>query len=177
MRIIAGYLGGRNFSSADSKRTHPMSDKTRGALFNVLGDIEGLIVLDAFAGSGAITYEAISRGASMSVAIDIDRIATKTITTNIKKLGIHTKVKVINASVGSWLNKSRSKLLFDLILCDPPFDDLQIDVVRRLIRVLTPTGLFVLSWPSNTDSPILEGLSQIKTNQYGDNQLLFYRFN
>ena len=60
MRIIAGTLGGRNFDSK-SQATHPMSEKMRGALFNVLGDIDGLKVLDCFAGSGAIGFEAISR--------------------------------------------------------------------------------------------------------------------
>jgi len=53
MRIIAGSLGGRSFDSPQSRRTHPMSDKIRGALFSSLGEIVGLSVLDAYAGSGA----------------------------------------------------------------------------------------------------------------------------
>ena len=72
MRIIAGYLGGRQFNSPRSNRTHPMSDKARGGLFNALGDISGLTVLDAFAGSGALSFEAISRGAESVIAVDID---------------------------------------------------------------------------------------------------------
>ncbi|MBX4199607.1 RsmD family RNA methyltransferase, partial [Candidatus Saccharibacteria bacterium] len=53
MRIISGQLKGRNFASPRGHKTHPMSDKMRGALFNILGDIEGLSFLDAFSGSGA----------------------------------------------------------------------------------------------------------------------------
>ena len=53
MRVISGWLGGRIFESPHGHRTHPMSDKIRGAVFGVLGDIKGLTVLDAFAGSGA----------------------------------------------------------------------------------------------------------------------------
>ena len=72
MRVIAGRLGGRNFDSPKTQRTHPMSDKVRGALFNALGDLGGLTVLDAFAGSGACSLEAASRGATEVLAIDIN---------------------------------------------------------------------------------------------------------
>jgi 16S rRNA (guanine966-N2)-methyltransferase len=75
MRVIAGFLGGRNFDSPGGHRTHPMSDKVRGAVFGVLGDIKGLSVLDAFAGSGALSIEAVSRGAKYAVAIDVDKRA------------------------------------------------------------------------------------------------------
>jgi 16S rRNA (guanine966-N2)-methyltransferase len=83
MRIIAGRLGGRHFASPQGRRTHPMSDKMRGALFNALGDIDGLSVLDAFAGSGALAFEAVSRGAGHAVAIDVDKSAQRAIAENI----------------------------------------------------------------------------------------------
>nr|MBP9820948.1 RsmD family RNA methyltransferase [Candidatus Saccharibacteria bacterium] len=60
MRIIAGFLGGRLIESPHNNKTHPMSEKMRGALFNSLGDINGLTFLDAFAGTGACGFEAIS---------------------------------------------------------------------------------------------------------------------
>ncbi len=56
MRVISGFLGGRNFESPHGHRTHPMSEKVRGAIFGALGDIKGLTVLDAFSGSGRISY-------------------------------------------------------------------------------------------------------------------------
>ena len=64
MKVVAGSRGGRNFASPHNNRTHPMSDKVRGALFNALGDLDGLSVLDAYAGSGACSLEAASRGAA-----------------------------------------------------------------------------------------------------------------
>ena len=92
MRVIAGTLGGRNFSSPHTRRTHPMSEKARGALFNALGDIHGLSVLDAFAGSGACSIEAVSRGVqTKSMAIDIDPEAVKTIAENIRSLDLTTE--------------------------------------------------------------------------------------
>ncbi|MCA9330109.1 RsmD family RNA methyltransferase, partial [Candidatus Saccharibacteria bacterium] len=63
MRIISGKLGSRQFIAPKGFATHPMGDRVRTALFNTLGDIVGLTVLDAFGGSGAISFEAISRGA------------------------------------------------------------------------------------------------------------------
>src|SRR4051812_43097697 len=100
MRIIAGTMGGRTFSSPHGHRTHPMSDKMRGALFNTLGDIGGLTILDAFAGSGALSFEAVSRGARHATAIDSDRSAQQTITENIRSLSLNKHVKLIKASAG-----------------------------------------------------------------------------
>ena len=70
MRIISGVLGGRVFKAPNGNKTHPMSEKIRGAMFNSLGDISGLTVLDAFSGSGAVAIEAFSRGAEHVVAVD-----------------------------------------------------------------------------------------------------------
>jgi 16S rRNA (guanine966-N2)-methyltransferase len=69
MRVVAGSLKGRIFNEPSGHQTHPMSEKVRGALFNALGDIEGLSVLDAFAGSGALSFEAVSRGAKSVVRL------------------------------------------------------------------------------------------------------------
>ena len=95
MRIIAGTLKGRIFAAPHTLRTHPMSDKARGALFNVLGDVEGMSVLDAFAGSGALGFEALSRGASHVTSIDKDRMAVKTIKNNAVELSVESRAKVI----------------------------------------------------------------------------------
>src|SRR5580704_8750565 len=102
MRVIAGYLGGRSFNSPGGHRTHPMSDKVRGAIFGVLGDIKGLTVLDAFAGSGALAIEAISRGAKSAVAIEVDKRAHAIIVENIQALGLEARVKAIRAFAGAW---------------------------------------------------------------------------
>src|SRR5881392_748421 len=102
MRIIAGKLKGRQFQTPHGHRTHPMSDKARGALFNVLGDIEGLTFLDAFAGSGALAFEAVSRGAKSIVAIERDRPAHSVIERNIKELGLSGQVKGVKANAGGW---------------------------------------------------------------------------
>ena len=68
LRIIAGQFGGRTIATSDSHKTHPMGDRIRSSLFNILGDLRrGMTVLDAFAGSGSLGFEALSRGGSCDV--------------------------------------------------------------------------------------------------------------
>lgn len=152
-----------------------MSDKARGGLFNILGDIEGLRVLDAFAGSGALAFEAISRGASHAVAIDGDRAAQRTITQNIHTLGADRQVRLISTTANAW-NATAAPTTFDILLCDPPYDDLQQPLIQRLAADRVATGgLLVLSWPASTDVPIFDGFEQVTQRSYGDMQLVFYR--
>ncbi len=174
MRIIAGRLGGRNFDSPGSFKTHPMADKVRGALFNVLGDITDLTVLDAFAGSGALSFEAISRGAHSALAIDSDREAQRVIAGNIDKLGLDRQIRLVKASSGAWL-ETNPHATFDLVLCDPPYDNLQRSLLARLANRVEEDGLFVLSWPGDQDPPEIECLRQLEYRQYGDASLIFYR--
>lgn len=176
MRVIAGKLGGRLFDSPHSYRTHPMSDKARGALFNILGDIEGMSVLDPFAGTGALSFEAISRGAASALAIEADKPAQRIIATNIASLGLIHQVKLIGGTANSWLGKNRRKI-FDIVLCDPPYSDLQYDLIERLERSVKPGGIFVVSWPSGGDLPRFSDLTLIDQRTYGDMQLVFYRRN
>lgn len=176
MRVIAGSLGGRQFDSPGSFKTHPMSDKMRGALFNILGDIEGLSILDCFAGSGALSFEAISRGAAHAVAIDNDRAAQKTIQANCKALGLVKSVKLIAASANAWL-KTNPEAQFDIVLCDPPYTDLQPNLINRLAGTVKPGGLLVLSWPNGQEPPELSGLALLNRRSYGDGSLIFYRIN
>ena len=80
-----------------------MGDKVRGALFNILGDIEGLHILDAFAGSGAIGFEALSRGAASATLIDSDRSAQIAVYSNIHKLGLEKTTMLEKTSANAWL--------------------------------------------------------------------------
>lgn len=174
MRIIAGKLGGRNFGAPNGHKTHPMSDKARGGLFNALGDIEGLTVLDAFAGTGALSFEALSRGASHATIIDNDRNAQKVIDQNVVELGLEDNSKAIKANVSAW-SATSPDVVFDLVLCDPPYDKLQLGLIQKLTGHIKPEGLLVLSWPGRLAIPEFIGLKQLKVQDYGDIQLAFYR--
>ena len=151
-----------------------MSDKARGALFNILGDIEGMHVLDPFAGTGALSFEAISRGAAGSVAVESDRPAQKIIEQNIRALSLESEVKLVKASSNAWLSTNYDEQ-FDLVLCDPPHDDLQQSLLTRLAQRVMPGGLLVLSWPGNLEVPEFEKFEKVEQRSYGDMQLAFYR--
>ncbi|OGL35165.1 16S rRNA (guanine(966)-N(2))-methyltransferase RsmD [Candidatus Saccharibacteria bacterium RIFCSPHIGHO2_12_FULL_48_21] len=175
MRVIAGELGGRQIHEPRGHKTHPMSEKLRGALFNALGDIVGLSVLDAFAGSGALAIEAISRGAKKAIAIDVDRPAYSVLERNIKELELDQQIKCTRANTGGWSDKNQ-QVKFDLVLLDPPYDDPQLGLIQKICRRhAAGSGLVILSWPGDTVAPKFDGLELIKQKQYGDAQLVFYR--
>ena len=176
MRIIAGTLKGQQFQTPRGHKTHPMSDKVRGALFNVLGDIEGLTFLDAFAGSGALAFEAASRGAQSVVAVDSDRSAHKIIEQNVKDLHLQKIVKVTKANMGGWSIHNMEKK-FDIVLLDPPYDNVQLKLLERLAKRHTKVnGLMVISLPPKTAFSLPSTIYQLlSTKSYGDAQLVFYR--
>jgi 16S rRNA (guanine966-N2)-methyltransferase len=151
-----------------------MSDKVRGGLFGALGDIKGLTVLDTFAGSGALSIEAISRGAKSAQAIEVDITAYKIIVDNIKSLGLEDRIKVTRAFVVAWSTRNQAQL-FDLIFADPPYDDIPYRDLDKLPRHLKDDGTFVLSWPGKMEPLKLTGLSQVHIKSYGDAQLVFYK--
>lgn len=176
MRVIAGWLGGRVFASPHGHRTHPMSEKTRGGIFGVLGDIKGLTVLDAFAGSGALSIEAISRGAKTALAIEVDKNAHRTITENCEALGITDRVKAVRAFTNAWSTRHQSQR-FDLVFADPPYDNVPYRDLKILPRHLKESGTLVLSWPGGEEPLKFDGLSVVQTKNYGDAQLVFYQKN
>lgn len=172
MRIIAGRLGGRQFASPRGHRTHPMSDKMRGALFNTLGDINGLSILDAFAGSGALSFEAVSRGAK-TLALDRDRQAQKTIAGNISDLGLQKEIKLVKASANAWLSTTNEQ--FDIVLCDPPYEDVQQPLLAKLAERAKMGGMAVFSLPPGLGFRLDGRFEPALNKDYGDGQLVFYR--
>lgn len=175
MRVIAGYLKGRHFDSpAKGGAIHPMSEKARGALFNKLGDISGLTLLDGFAGSGALSIEAVSRSADYVLAVDSSKRSADIIRKNIDLLGVSNKIRFVKANVSSW-SENNPSTKFDLVVCDPPYDNLRVGLIQKLVRhVAEGSGIMVLSWPSSLKPPELVGLNLLEQKLYGDMQLVFY---
>lgn len=174
MRIVAGALGGRQFESPRGHKTHPMGEKQRSALFNTLGDINGLSVLDLYSGSGALSFEAVSRGASYAVAVEMDKSAQLAIVTNIQSLGVDRQVTLAASRVASW-SKNNITAWFDLVFCDPPYDRVLERTMQKLTTHVARGGTFVLSWPEKLPIPEFEGLKLIKSNAYANARLIFYK--
>ena len=121
MRIIAGELRGRTIEAPPGLGTRPTADRLRETLFSMLssrlGTFEGLRVADLFAGSGALGFEALSRGAATATFVENDGQAAAIIKRNAAKLGVADRVDVVVASALSLPRREP----FDLIFADPPY--------------------------------------------------------
>lgn len=173
MRIIAGNLKSRLFESPHGHRTHPMSERVRGGLFNALGDITELTVFDPYAGSGALGFEALSRGAQSVMALDTDKQAFLTLLRNKKSLNFTQQFRVEQKASASWL-RLNPDAQFDLVLADPPYDDLKLSDLQLVADVTSGQGTFVLSWPGGQNLPEFSGFEKVLEKDYGDAQLGFY---
>ncbi len=176
IRLISGVYGGRVIEGSGTDRTHPMSERVRNSMFNIIGDeISGARVLDAFAGSGSLAFESLSRGADSAVLVERDRIAQKVIDANITTLKIDKKkAKLIKAPLASWLRTSDQEG-FDIIFVDPPYHDMQFSTVAKLSGLLKPNGLMVLSYADNTEVPTELGVVVVDNRSYGNAALAFCR--
>ena len=174
MRIISGTLRGRIFEAPTTGKTHPMGEKPRGALFNALGDIEGLSVLDAYAGSGALGFEAISRGAKSVIAVEWDKSAYRTLVENIFTLGLEEKVRAVISSTKAWSQK-HVDTQFDLVICDPPYDAVLALEIERLVRHVRTNGVLILSWPAKLIAPPMPDCDILSEKEYAGARIVFYR--
>ncbi len=148
MRIITGKLKGRRFDAPADVEVRPTSDRAKEGLFNVIDArryIEGARVLDLFAGSGNLGFEAISRGASHAVMVESSSKATNHIGKVAAKFEIAGQVSIHNVTVERFLKNRTAS--FDLIFADPPYDwPLIPDMVETILEDgwLKPDGWFIL---------------------------------
>lgn len=140
MRIIAGEFRGRSLDTLRSNHTRPTLDQVKEGLFNALGQFfTGEVVLDLYAGSGNLGLEAISRGCDKAVFVDASLPAVKVIQSNIRKLGVEAKTKVIKYDSMKVLPiLKREGLTFDIIFLDPPY---HITPFSKILPLLCEYGM------------------------------------
>jgi len=153
-----------------------MGERIRNAMFNSIGnEINGAQVLDAFAGTGAVGLEALSRGAAHVTFIERDKIAQKILSNNVSSLGVQYETKIISASVNSWI-ESGGAGKYDIIFADPPYKNPQFSTVSKLFGLLKPGGLMVLSHPGRGEEPNLGNEIVVVDNRsYGNAYLTSFR--
>ena len=155
-----------------------LSDKVRAAIFDVVGDPVSLTVLDAYAGSGAAGFEAASRGAVLVEAIEANARVAKTIAENALGLGLDWGYVLHQMTVETWLaspKQQENHRRYELIIADPPYAQLDSDVLNRLSKFLRPEGVLVVSHSSKLASPLLAGAELVRHKTYGDTALSFYK--
>ena len=147
MRIIAGSRKGARIFAPKGTDTRPTADRVREAAFNLIGPVDGALVLDLFAGSGAMGLEALSRGASRVTFVEADRSAAATIGRNLDKLDL-TGAEIARTDAARQVAADvASGKLYDLVLIDPPYDMLQRSLTRiapLLPALVAPDGLVVV---------------------------------
>ena len=171
MRVIAGRFGGRRLQAPPGRGTRPTSDRVREALFSILGPLDGLAVLDLFAGSGALGIEALSRGARRAVFVERDARAAAVVRSNLETLGVaQREVELLQTDVAAALRDARDAgETYDLVLCDPPYRhaaELGGTLSEALAPVLAPGARVVTE--SDRRAPLSLTLPRTDERRYGD---------
>lgn len=172
MRIIAGRFRSRKIKSVPGLDIRPTPDRLREALFNVLTPrIQGSVFLDAFAGSGAVGMEALSRGATGVILIERNSRAFGMLRENLRALGIEGEVTVVRGSAVALLPNYHS----DIAFLDPPYD--QVQLYEESLLALSRSGckLVIAQHPSKLSlEEDYGGLKKFRVLRQGDNSLSFY---
>ena len=154
MRIISGIYGGRRLSPPKNITARPTTDFAKESLFNLLNnrmDLEGIDMLDLFAGTGGIGIECVSRGAREVTAVEIAHVQQNWIITCCRQLGIRN-LSVIQGDVFKFLSACRTK--YDLIFADPPYALEQLPTLPDAIlerNILKENGWLVIEHGKDTD--------------------------
>jgi 16S rRNA (guanine966-N2)-methyltransferase len=174
VRVIAGSLKGRRLVAPAGSAVRPTSDSLRETLFNVLADsVAGAHVLDAFAGTGALGIEALSRGAAAVTFVERDARIIRTLEDNLRHCGVEKACVIIRHD---FLSTRPSDSRFDLVLADPPYDLASLDnVIVTGERWMSERGRLVLEHSRRRATPERAGeLRRYRLLTAGDSALSFY---
>ncbi|MCE5209768.1 MAG: 16S rRNA (guanine(966)-N(2))-methyltransferase RsmD [Chloroflexi bacterium] len=178
-RIIAGMAKGTRLKVVPGNITRPITDKVKGALFNILSnDIEGCIFLDLFGGTGSVGLEALSRGAEFAVFIEKNRAACTILKENITSTRFGESADVFLMDALKYLQKEPDRL-FDYIFVAPPqFKALWKKTIYRLEenpQWLDPDGKLIVQIDVlEYEKMDLSHFTEVEQRKYGDTLLLFY---
>jgi len=180
LRIVGGRLGGRRINAPPGRHTRPTADKVREAIFNTLAtltDLEGLAVLDLYAGSGALGIEALSRGATHCTFVESHARTAAGIRANLALLELPAAAAtVVAARVEAWLRHPALPQPAGLVLADPPYADGQHDALLAALAdsaVLAPQAVIVLETAAGQALALPPRLEVLRTKGYGDTQVSY----
>lgn len=170
IKITSGKYRGRNIKSPNSILTHPMGAREKLALFNMIAEyLPGAKVLDAYAGSGALGIEALSRGASYVVFVEKNPRIARQIRDTLTELGLEGSSRVLEYSVVHFTTDDP----FDVVMADPPYDKFDVNSIETLGKFCKDTGVLVLSHPS--EAPELSGFTLVKAREYAKAHISIYQ--
>jgi len=178
VRVIAGRFGGRRLAEAPRSGVRPTADRVRESLFAWLGDLEGASVLDAYAGTGALGIEALSRGAHRVVFVERSQNALSVLRRNLGALDLGSSPEVARVLRGEAVRAirrlGRMGERFDLVLLDPPYASEELPrALAALVEsdVVSRGGEVVVEASRRHPLPDIEGLAVVASRHYGDTQV------
>lgn len=172
MRVIAGEFRSRKLKSIPGLETRPTPDRLRESLFNILASrMQGITFLDAYAGTGAVGIEALSRGAARAIFVEKNRAAVEVIRDNLRTLGVENRAEVYTGK-SVWV---LDRLAADIVFLDPPYD-LRREYDEALQVISTRSYPFVVAQHASRVQLAEEygDLRRIRLVKQGDNSLSFY---
>lgn len=179
MRITGGIHRSRRLVAPRGSATRPTADRVREALFSILGArgaLSGAVVLDLYAGTGALGLEALSRGAREAVFVENDRAALDALRSNVDSLGEKARARVVAGPVERCVPRVGGP--FTLLLCDPPYADIlrAARVVEEVARAgaLTEGAVVVVEHASRDDPPEMAHFGRLDARTYGDTAISIY---
>lgn len=173
MRIIGGEFRSRRLKTPPGEITRPTPDRLRESLFSILQpDLAGITFLDAYAGSGAVGLEALSRGAARCVFIERDRAAAAILRENLKALGVEGRCQLFTGKAVDVLKHQRA----DLVFLDPPYD-LENEYAAALgLLGSNPPALALAQHSRHQELAASYGrLERFRQLRQSDNVISFYR--
>jgi 16S rRNA (guanine966-N2)-methyltransferase len=173
MRVIAGEFRSRVLKTLPGTDVRPTPDRLRETMFSILTpNIEGAVFIDAYAGTGSVGIEALSRGASRAIFIEKNRAAMMVIRENLRSLGIEQRAEVIFGKTVQAI----ARLTGDIVFLDPPYP-LESEYPSTLnILGKDPRGLVIAQHSSRLElAENYGGLERCRVVKQGENSLSFYR--
>lgn len=177
MRIISGSRRGRKLIDFDGMAIRPTTDRVKESVFNLIQEfIANSNVLDLFGGSGALSLEALSRGAEHALIIDNDKKSLNVIEKNVALTGFEDQVEILFADATRFLSETNKK--FDIIFLDPPYNKGFVLPVLKAIsekELLSDSGIAVLESDFRDDHGEISGLDILKQRKYGRTYVTIYK--
>ena len=176
MRIIAGEFRSRRLESIPGDATRPTPDRVREALFNILQTrIGGASFVDAYAGTGAVGIEAMSRGAGQVTFVEHDRRARVLIAKNVADCGIAEGYAIIGSTVLHAIETLRDGPAFDIVFLDPPYASDIHDVLQTVGAIVKEDGIVIVEHARRSQPPASAGvLNRTREVRSGDSSLSIY---
>lgn len=170
MRVIAGKFRGRQLFSPKDEAVRPTTDRIKENIFNLIQfRVSGSRFLDLFGGSGAMSVEAVSRGALRVVTVDQARDSLALIKRNFEKVGIGKEAQILDADYAVALERLKGSA-FDIIFCDPPYRaDFYEDILRKIGEkdVLSSEGIVIFEHATERELPLIDGWERADSRKYG----------